>query len=607
MKMKETSKDTSSSSGKEKRVIISLDEKDDCVIDRDNNVKDLSIKGVLSIKNTSGSYRIYNTYLSVSKRGLTDTAEGRYPVGEIGPEKLWTKDYAVSTDAPTLLLRESIDTNYNEETEEPHRAFYFDKENPTSFKISIRNNIDHDIAKIVLRKAMPPELSDVQAEAQSGEVDVNEDGRFIQWTIEGLKPNEDSTLNFRGIVRPKASQPIKCGQIETNFKVDGGVRAGLEVTLESLTKSLSSANISETASAGKWTCEISFNNVSDLVTVLDEFTVTGTEGTVARFTPGDEIAAGQSWTKSIEFECRELPELEKNIKFRVAHEIHRSIEGHIIKEDDIIPVGEISCSKKFEPPEIPAYETFNLKAVLAAENLGSAEFDSVRFTDKLPKDFKPPRAGDVKATLRNVNVECNVKMEPEDEDHVKEHTLIITVPNMLVAKGGLKPKDRLVVSYPITAIGARPPSETRYPAPLHATAFSRPPGLGTDTETSRDEPPEILVKYVKRVLTGATGFESVEEGVYEVTIQVNNKGEAALENVLVEHWVPPDFEFLDYTPKRLVMEEEEAAEGKKVKFTIPKMNKGAGETITYRVKGRPGAEYKQTEAKFKVLGPRKSE
>nr|MDO8097883.1 hypothetical protein [Candidatus Njordarchaeota archaeon] len=607
MKMKETSRNTASSSGQEKRVIISLDEKDDCTIDRDNNVKDLSIKGVLSIKNTSGSYRIYNTYLSVSKRGLTDTAEGRYPVGEIGPEKHWTKDYAVTTDAPTLLLRESIDTNYNEAAEEPHRGFYLYKENPTSFKISLRNNFDHDIAKIALKKAMPPELSDVEAEAQSGEVDVNEGDRVIQWTIEGLKPNEDSTLNLKGIVRPRTSQPIKCGLIDVNFRVEGGARAGLELALESLTKSLSSANISETASAGKWTCEVSFNNVSDLVTILDEFTVTGTEGTVARFTPSAEVAAGASWTKSIEFASREMPELEKSIKFRVAHEIHKGIDGHIIKEDDVIPVGQISCSKRFDPPEIPAYETFNLKAMLTAENLGSLEFDSVKFVDKLPKDFKPPRAADIKATLRDVNVECKVETEPEDEDHSKEHTLTITVPNMLAAKGGLKPKDKLTVSYPIVAIGARPPSETRYPAPLHVTAFGRPPGLGTDAETPRDEPPEIVIKYVKRVLTGATGFESIEEGVYEVVIQVNNKGEAALENVLVEHWIPPDFEFLEYTPKRLVMEEEEAAEGKKVKFTIPKMNKGAGETITYRVKGRPGVEYKQTEAKFRVLGPRKSE
>lgn len=604
--MKEKYGDEPSSPKQEKRVVISLDEKDDCTLDHDNNVKDLSIKGVLSIKNTSSSYRIYNTYLSVSKRGLTDTAEGRYPVGEIAPEKHWTKDYAISTDAPTLLLRESIDTDYNEKADEPHRAFYADKENSTSFKISVRNNFDHDIAKIVVKKAMPPELSEVQTEAQSGQVDVDEGERIIQWTIEGLKPNEDSTLNVKGIMKPKNSQPIKCGSVEANFRVDGGARAGLELALDSLTKSLSSANISEGASAGKWTCEIAFNNASDLVTVLDEFTVTGAEGTVARFTPSEDVVAGASWTKTIEFQSREMPELEKSIKFRVGHEIRKGIDGHIMKEDDIIPVGQVSSSKEFDPREIPAYETFSLKAILKAENLGSADFDSVKFVDKLPKDFKPPRAGDVKATLQNADVECKVETEPDDEDHEKEHTLTITVPNLLAKKGGLKTKDTVAVSYPITAIGARPPSETKYPAPLHVTAFCRPAGTGTDAETSAEEPPEIVVKYVKRVLTGSTGSESVEEGVYEVTIQVNNKGEAALENVQVEHWVPPDFEFLEYTPKRLVMEEEEAAEGKKVKFTIPKMNKGAGETITYRVKGRPGVEYKQTEAKFRVLGPKKS-
>jgi hypothetical protein len=171
----------------------------------------------------------------------------------------------------------------------------------------------------------------------------------------------------------------------------------------------------------------------------------------------------------------------------------------------------------------------------------------------------------------------------------------------------LKPSDKLIINYPITAIGARPPSETKYPAPLHATAFSRPPGLGTDAETSVENPPEIAVKYVKRILTGATGFESVEEGVYEITIQVNNKGEAGLENVSAEHWIPPDFEFVEYTPKRLVMEEEETPDGKKVKFMIPRMIKGAGETIVYRVKGKPGAHYKQTEARFKVLGAQRKE
>jgi hypothetical protein len=260
----------------------------------------------------------------------------------------------------------------------------------------------------------------------------------------------------------------------------------------------------------------------------------------------------------------------------------------------------------FDPSEIPAYETFDLRAVLTAENPGSVEFDSVKFVDKLPKDFKPPKADEVTSTLGRNNVECEVEMEPQDEDQGKEHTITITVPNMLEKKGGLKPGDKLVVDYPVTAIGARPPSETRYPAPLHVTAFCRPAGLGTDATTPPNAP-EIVVKYVKRVLTGATGFESVESGVYEITIQVNNKGEAALENVVAEHWIPPDFEFVEYSPKRLVLEEEEAADGKKIKFTIPKMNKGAGETITYRVKGRQDAEYKQTEAKFRVIGPQKKE
>jgi uncharacterized repeat protein (TIGR01451 family) len=108
-------------------------------------------------------------------------------------------------------------------------------------------------------------------------------------------------------------------------------------------------------------------------------------------------------------------------------------------------------------------------------------------------------------------------------------------------------------------------------------------------------------------LTGATGFESVEPGVYEITIQATNKGEGALENVEVEHMIPPDFEFVEYSPKRLVMDEENSSEGKKVKFTIAKMNKGAGETIIYRIKGKPDAEYKQSEAKFRVLGPHKKE
>jgi uncharacterized repeat protein (TIGR01451 family) len=204
-------------------------------------------------------------------------------------------------------------------------------------------------------------------------------------------------------------------------------------------------------------------------------------------------------------------------------------------------------------------------------------------------------------------VECQVQIEPEDEEHDREHTITITVPNLLGGKTGFKPGDKLIAVYPVVAIGARPPNETRYPAPLHVTAFCRPPGLGTDSVTPSEKPPEIVVKYVKRVLTGATGFESVEPGVYEITIQATNRGEGALENVVVEHLIPPEFGFVEYSPKRLVMEEEDAPEGKKVKFTIVKMNKGAGETIIYRIRGKPDAEYKQTEAKFRVLGPHKKE
>ncbi|WXG42557.1 MAG: hypothetical protein WED04_00360 [Promethearchaeati archaeon SRVP18_Atabeyarchaeia-1] len=597
-------KETESTQGK--KVIVSLDEKERITVDRENNPKEISINGVLSINNTSDSYRIYNTYLPVSNHGITDVSEGRYPVGEIGPKKAWKKDYVATTETPTLSLEELIDTNYGEEASQPHRAFYVDKENPTIIKISLRNNFDRDVSAITLKKTLPADLSDVESTAGSGEVEVDEGNKTVKWTLESMQPNEEAMLTLKGILRPSSSEPIKCGGMEVAYKVDGGARSNLELGLESLTKSLSSVNISETASAGKWLFEISFDNNTDLVTVLNEFAINGGGETIAKFTPNEEIPAGESWKQTIEFDSREVPELEKSIKFTVAHEVHKSIDGLIIREDDVIPVGQISCAKQFDPPEIPAYETYELKALLTAENAGSVEFDSLKFVDMLPKDFKPPKAEDVKANLGGGNVDCEVEIEPQDEDHGKEHTLTITVPDILDKKGGLPPGDKLIVEYPITAVGARPPSETKYPAPLHVTAFCRPPGLGTDSTTPPNTP-EIVVKYVKRVLTGGTGFESVEAGVYEITIQVNNKGEAALENVAVEHWIPPDFEFVEYSPKRIVMEEEEAADGRKVKFIIPRMNKGAGETITYRVKGRQDAHYSQTEAKFRVLGPHKKE
>jgi hypothetical protein len=599
-------KNEETESAQGKKVIVGLDEKERITVDRENNPKEISINGVLSINNASDSYRIYNTYLPVSNHGITDISEGRYPVGEIGPGKAWKKEYVATTETPTLALEELIDTNYGEEATELHRAFYVDKENPTIFKISLKNKFEHDVSNVTLKKILPSEISDVESSTESGEAEVDESNKTVKWTLDSIQPNEEATLTLKGIVRPSNSEPIRCGGIEVAFKVEGAARSNLELDLESLTKSISSVNISETASAGKWLFEISFDNNTDLVTVLNEFVITGGGETIAKFMPNEEIPAGQSWKQNIEFDSREVPELEKSIKFTVAHEVHRAIDGSIIREDDIIPVGQISCTKEFDPPEIPAYETFDVRAILTVENAGSVEFDSVRFVDKLPKDFKPPKPEDIKSALGSTNVEYEVEIEPQDDDHGKEHTITIRVPNMLDKTGGLKPGDKLIVNYPITAIGARPPSETKYPAPLHVTAFSRPAGLGTDATTPPNAP-EIVVKYVKRVLTGGTGFESVEAGVYEVTIRVNNKGEGALENVVVEHWIPPDFEFVEYSPKRLVMEEEGAADGRKVKFTIPKMNKGAGETITYRVKGKQDAHYKQTEAKFRVLGPLKKE
>jgi hypothetical protein len=607
MKYKESSEDTSTARAEGKRVIISLDEKEKVTIDRENQPKEISISGVLDINNTSSSYRVYNAYLAVSNHGLTDVSEGRYPVGEVAPEKSWKKEYTVSTETPTLMVKETVDTNYGEESEEPHRAFYVDKENPTSFKISIKNEFDHDISSLEITKATPSELSDIEVSAESGEATVDEGRKLVRWTLDSLNPGQDSSLTVKGILRPNNSEPIKCGSVEATFKAEEAARAGLDLDLDSLTKSLSSMNVCEGESAGKWGCEITFDNTTDLVTILNEFVVTGSQGEVARYKPNAEVGAGQSWKENFEFASKNVPELEKSIKFRVAHEVHRSIDGYVFKEDDVIPVGQIACSKQFDPPEIPAYETFDLKAVLTVENTGSVEFDSVKLVDKLPKDFKPPKVGDVQSALGSSAVECQVEIEPDDEEHDREHTITITVPNLLDKKKGFKSEDKLISVYPVVAIGARPPTETKYPAPLHVTAFCRPPGLGTDSATSPDEPPEIVVKYIKRVLTGATGFESVEPGVYEITIQATNKGEGALENVIVEHLIPPEFEFVEYSPKRLVMEEENASDGKKVRFTIAKMNKGAGETIIYRIRGKPDAEYKQTEAKFRVLGPHKKE
>ncbi len=606
-----------------KNVIIKIVEKETCVLNPDCDVKEISVEGLLSITNPSTRHRIWAGDLNLENVGGTDLRAGHYAIPELEPLEKWEKDFSVDVKKPILEINEDIDTYFTpgEEmlTGDLHGAFVFQEVMPTLIRISLKNPTSLPVTNVVVHKTLPEGFDDPDIDTSTmGDAHFLKSKRTVVWENFELSPNQEVFLTFKTRMIPRTTNPIAMGEIIVTYEVHSQSISKIEPEIDSLCKTMFSVDQDESEEEpGKWDCEIEFENSSDLVVYLEDVKVLmdrpdGTKVAVVELVPKTAVNPERSWSYDFNVRSAEIPVFEKFIKYRVVQRVEREIYSQITKLEDNIPVARLDAAKDFSPPVVDTYGKTPMSVTLTSGNVGSAEIDTLIYTDKIPAYFHPPAEPktDVRVTVNGTSWAeevIDIKITPEEVkiDPLKEHTLTITLKDLRnTIKGQLQPGEKVTITYPIVAW--QPPPGITYDAPLEVRGKVYPHGTdivatarGVAGVEAEEEAPKIGIKYAKRKLrVGKSLIPGVEKGEYEIELHVQNKGDVELEGIKVEDWIPDPFQLVSWEPKFYEVAETKVEDGTEVAFAVSRIKPGQKLVITYSTKGE--GEYRSREPKVTV-------
>ncbi|MHA1593744.1 MAG: hypothetical protein ACTSXJ_06355 [Candidatus Baldrarchaeia archaeon] len=588
-----------------KKVIVDFSETEEVVLGPDSELEELKVTGAVSVINPSENSRIWNAKLHLSNVQNLDIPSGEYTVGEVEPGGRWSREYKVNVSEPVLHVKEVIDTWAKEEGV-THQAFCRGKEMPVSITITLKNQTAMPVFNVRLEKKLPDGFEEPEIKAMKGNVTYEVDTRKIIWEIPQMDPEAELLMLINTKTLREDGNPVGMGEIIVTYELKGNCRAIADAHLESIGRSMTMINIEESEKGpGFWECALQFHNRSDMIYLVRKAVVTMQDQKIVEVEPNAEVAPNDKWIHKFTVEGLESPKLDKVVDFIVVYDIHRSLKGTIRKKEKVLPVVDVKCEKRFEPPSVPAYQVTPLTAILILENIGSAVIDSAEFSDLIPKHFVPPQPEDIKVEVDGRSVEDGIEvlLEPSEVTAETEHKMLVKVTDLIDRVGGLKPGGKLVVSYQFRAM--RPLPTMEYPAPLKVTGYAKPAGPGADAETPEGEP-KIGITYVKRRYTCGKSYEpGAAAGEFIITILLSNTGEVPLEDIEVKDVIPRGFEVVEWTPKTAEVETREEEGVLYLVWKVPRVPAGQQVELEYKVKGT--GEYVSKEPIVTIHGERRVE
>jgi hypothetical protein len=136
-------------------VVIDLEETEKTAVGELSGLERAEARGVLSVNNVSDRSRIWNVRVLLEETaGGTSFSEESISAGEIDAGAKWETDYKIDIKKPILTLTERFDTCGTVQTDEPHWAYVYGKENPVKITIKVKNETDGQLDNIVLNKTM---------------------------------------------------------------------------------------------------------------------------------------------------------------------------------------------------------------------------------------------------------------------------------------------------------------------------------------------------------------------------------------------------------------------------------------------------------------------
>ncbi len=583
-----------------KSVVIDIEETEKSQLGEFSELESIETSGVLTVHNVSERVRIWNVRVLLGdSRDGTDIEEEDLMAGEIDAGQKWEQAYSVDTDAPVLTLTEVYDTCAEVQSDEPHWAYVSGKDNRIRIILTIKNETDVQFESVVLNKAVPPEIAEIDIEsAKSGVAEFDEGTRQIVWKDLVLYPNEDSTLVLVATARADDVEIKKAGEVVVTYKAEGLKRSVLTPDMTALTEFLAGIETSETQ-PNHWECILECSNESDIMVRLDKADVylTPPDGSEKELkideAPAKELAPGEEWSAKFEVDSSSPPICTHEITYTATNTVKQRVVGTIKKTPQPIPVMSISYEKDFDPPEVASFDKTPVEVTIEILNNGTAKLNDFKIVDKVPDDVMPPKKEHIAIWVRGEEYSGPFEMtiDPDDQDPEKAHTLTFEMNNLRETVGELAPGESLKVNYAIMAWRSRP--EKEYPSPIACYANIHPRGVDVET-VSTDDAHKIAVVYKKRRLSVKKAInKGANPGEYIVLLVIENKGEVTVENVEVTDWLPSGFEYLSVDQSEEAPSVVPVEDGSNLVWNWTRMSPGDKMTIHVTVQGE--GEYERRE------------
>ncbi|MBD3196355.1 MAG: hypothetical protein GF317_14955 [Candidatus Lokiarchaeota archaeon] len=591
-------------------IIIDITDEEDTLIDGEQNIKEINGCGTLLVKNPSQRSRLWNQELDL-KETVNTSLDKEIEVGMINPGQEFKKEYQVEElKEPRLKLEEIFDTN-RQVPESVNNTFLVDFSNKCKLTLNLTNTLDLPITDIILSRIMPNFLKNIEILSPNfGEAELAEDEgkKVLLWKVNSLEGKQTARLEVLcdGIINNSEKQHL--GALKVTYLINNHQISLIDPEIRGLTDSMSGVTTDEGTKPGTWECNVEFINDSEFQVKLEEVEVshnikTGLEELVSE-SPESKLEPDESWDFDFEVESDNVPQLESSFKFTTLFQVITRLIGEINKESTIYPVLSATIEKAILPPEVDAYANTNMTIENTTTNTGTSNIHSLVITDKIPKDFIPPEIKQITININSSQESLEIhsreefvelfKLEPEDRDPDEEHKISL---KLKALSEEFPPNAELVMKYPLLAKNPKP--ETQYPTPIEIKANTLV--SGADFIKKPDEEPEVQIKYVKRKLKTLKSIRpGINEGEFDISVRIQNKGSVELENLVVKDQIPEGFSLTEFNPKELGYEV--IKEGDKSLLTVKIDQIDGKQKVSIKYSCAGDGEYPRTEPQVIVKG-----
>ncbi|MFX0083269.1 MAG: hypothetical protein ACFE94_16105 [Candidatus Hodarchaeota archaeon] len=594
----------------ENLVIIDITDREHIVIDGEQNLKEISGKGTLVVKNPTQRSRLWNLICNVKENLNTSLESKELTLGTLNPAQDFNKEYEIMDLKDSSLKVEEIFDTDKTDSGKVNNAFLYMTDNKCSLKLKLTNPLNLPILDIKVKRDMPAFIQEIEMRNPSnGEANLKEEDekRILLWELPSLDAENKAELEIFFTVNIKELSAQELGVLTVNYLINNYKLTMMNPEIRGLTDSMSGIDRDEGTQPGLWDCNVEFINESGFQIKLEDAKVTqkiatGTE-TVVSQTPDKVLNPDESWDFDFQVESKDVPELTSEIGFTPLFVVIPRVIGEIVKESTVYDVLSATIDKVINPPEVDAYANTDMTIVNTIINDGSSRIDKFFLSDEIPTDFIPPLIKDIKITLGDIDISSReefvqkILIDPTDQDFTKKHQIYVELYNLtnefLTGK-------KMEISYPLLARNPRPPTETKYISPVKIEINSQVEGKSFVRRP--DEEPELKVRYVKRKLKTLKSIKpGLTEGEFSIGVRVQNKGDVELENVLVKDIIPTGFGLTEFTPPANATHEVvQVGDLSELHVKVAEIKGGSSVNINYNCSG--SGDYPRSEPVIVVLG-----